>query len=291
MLTSMSHRAPRVCCRQITVADLDGIADLLTRGFASQPRDFWVRGLRRLSEHRTPPGFPKYGYLLECNGAPVGAVILIFSSIVGDGEARIRCNMSSIYVEPEFRGYGAMLRLQVLKYNHVTYFNVTAGPQLWPILEAQGFTLYCSGRFVAIPALYTKSERTHVELFSADIRAGEDLRPFEIELLRAHAKYGCISLICRAANRRHPFIFLSLPESRAPRAQLIYCRDVEEFIRFAGPLGRFLLRRGFPLVGVDADCPIKGMIGRYSAHRNYFKGPDKPRIGDLAYSELVILGA
>jgi hypothetical protein len=41
-------------------------------------------------------------------------------------------------------------------------------------------------------------------------------------------------------------------------AYLAYCRDVEEFVRLAGPLGRFLARRGLPLVVIDGSRPIKG---------------------------------
>ena len=49
-----------------------------------------------------------------------------------------------------------------------------------------------------------------------------------------------------------------------PYAYLAYCRDLEDFFRFAAPLGRFLARRGFPLVIIDSNGPIRGLIGRYS---------------------------
>ena len=69
--------------REINKADIGGVVNLLTTGFRRdhRSRDFWVRALQRLSEHATPEGFPKYGYLLECKGTPVGLTLLIFSSI------------------------------------------------------------------------------------------------------------------------------------------------------------------------------------------------------------------
>jgi hypothetical protein len=74
-------------------------------------------------------------------------------------------------------------------------------------------------------------------------------------------------------------------------AYLAYCRDLEDFVRFAGPLGRFLAWRGFPLVVLDSNGPIRGLVGTYSAaYPKYFKGPDQPRLGDLAYSERVVCG-
>ena len=126
----MSSLPPRINCREIGTADIDGIVNLLMSGFRDhhRTRDFWVRAFKRLSEHPTPPGFPKYGYLLDCKGTPVGVILLIFSSILVNGETRIRCNVSSWYVEPAFRGYAAMLVSRALKYKHVTYFNITPAP-------------------------------------------------------------------------------------------------------------------------------------------------------------------
>ena len=183
-----------------------------------------------------------------------------------------------------------MLRSPAMMHKHVTYFNISAVPHTWPILEAQGFRRYCDGQFVAVPALCTQSKRCRVEVATHDISASQDLQSFEIELLLTHAKYGCISVTCSSGDCRHPFVFLPVWEPlRAPKAYLAYCRDLEEFVRFAGPLGRFLAWRGFPLVAVDANGPIKGLIGRYSdGFPKYFKGPDKPRLADLAYSERVM---
>jgi hypothetical protein len=72
---------------------------------------------------------------------------------------------------------------------------------------------------------------------------------------------------------------------------LAYCLDLEEFVQFARPLGSFLVWRGFPPVVVDSNGPIKGLPGRYSDQfAKYFKGPDQPGLGDMAYSERVRFG-
>jgi hypothetical protein len=281
----------RIRYRQIGIADIDAIVNLLTRGMRIRTRDFWVRAFRRLMEHSTPPEFPKYGYLLEVNGTPVGVILLIFSTIIVKGEQRIRCSTSSLFVEPAFRSYAAMLRSQALKHRHVTYFNISPLPHMLPILEVQGFARYCDGRFVALPAFFRRSTRSHVELVTPDICAGEDLCIFDIELLLAHARLGCISLICSMPDGRHPFVFLPLRKAAACYAYLSYCRDLEDFVRFAGSLGRFLARHGYLLIVVDSNGPVKGLVGRYfSGSPKYFKGPDKPRLGDLAYSERVMFG-
>jgi hypothetical protein len=313
--------SPRIRCREVGAADLDPVADLLTSGFPDCGRDFWVLALARLSAHLTPPGYPKYGYLLECQGRPVGIILLIFSYVEIDGQRTIRCYTSSWYVETAFRIYAPLLAAHAAKHPNVTYINITPAPHTLPILEAQGYRRYCNGRILSIPALSTRSRGVDVKLVTEDIRPDDDLTSAQIELLLLHQRYGCISVICHEGDRRYPFVFLSPPASSMATifgaicsyvgdhllrrnnvrdrpallglspAYLVYCPVYENFVRFAGPLGRFLARRGKPLVVLDADGRVNGLIGWYfGGAPKYFKGPNPPHLGDLAYSEWVILG-
>ena len=93
-----------------------------------------------------------------------------------------------------------------------------------------------------------------------------------------------------------PFIFFPLRKRRGiipvPAMQLGYCRSIDDYVRCAGAIGRYLLRRGKPVVIVDANGPIAALPGIYSEARGrkYFKGPHQPRLGDLADTELAIYG-
>jgi hypothetical protein len=288
----MSSLPPRIRCREIGVADIDSIANLLAVGFRKRTRDFWVRALRRLSEHHTPPGLPRYGYLMENRGTHIGVILLISSAIVTNKETRIRCNVSSWYVEPTYRSYAGMMVSHALRHKHVTYFNITPDRHTLPILEAQGYVRYCSGRLISAPVPFGWCCGSRIQLAEPGICADEDLPFSEIELLLQHAAYGCISVICSSANRRYPFVFL--PRWKAgvvPFAYLAYCRHLDDFVRFSGPLGRFLARRGFPLIALDTNGAIGGLVGKYYDDApKYFKGPDQPRLGDIAYSERVMFG-
>src|SRR5262245_15833790 len=125
---------PRVRCREIGVADIDSIVNLLAVGFRKRTRDFWMHAFRRLSEHPTPQGLPRYGYLLENKGTHIGVILLISSAIATNKVTRIRCNVSSWYVEPAFRSYAGMLVSRALRHKHVTYFNITPDRHTLPIL-------------------------------------------------------------------------------------------------------------------------------------------------------------
>jgi len=297
----MPSQPSQIRCREIQLHDIDGIASLLHTGFPERNRDHWVRTLDRLAAHATPPGYPKFGYMLECDGKPVGVLLLIYSLTPVDGDTQIRANVASWYVDPAFRGYAALLTSRALARKNVTFFNITAARHTWPILEAQGFTAVGAGQFKAIPLFRAAPSGTRVTAVAADTSPGDDLSAADIALLRNHAAYGCISVICTAAQRRYPFVFARRShESKSarvpfsislPHALLIYCRELEEFVRFAGPLSRFLAWRGMPMVFIESNGPIRGLIGRFSAMSpKFYRGPHPPHIGDIAYTERVMFG-
>jgi hypothetical protein len=281
--------ASPVRCRQIREADLAAVADLLKRGFPTSPRNYWTTAFRRLRAHRPPEGCPRFGYLLEAEGRIVGVLMLIFSQ--AGATAPIRCNVSSWYVEPEFRGFASALARAAQKLKHVTYSNISPAPHTVPILEAQGYRLYSQGQFAAAPALRWGPAGARARMFRAEAR-DRDLPEFD--LLVAHAEAGCIVAVCDLDGERQPFVFVRrrLTPARLGVAQLAYCRDTETFVRCAGPLGRLLLARGYLGVLCDADAPIEGLPGvlfRDKAPR-FFKGPDRPPLNDLTFTELVLFG-
>ncbi|MFZ3353545.1 MAG: acyl-CoA acyltransferase, partial [Xanthobacteraceae bacterium] len=60
--------APKIRCREISEADIDAVADLLTRGFVGRSRGYWMQGLRRQAERQVPSGYPRFGYMIDNNG-------------------------------------------------------------------------------------------------------------------------------------------------------------------------------------------------------------------------------
>jgi hypothetical protein len=285
-----ARRQAGVRCREIRPADFDTIIDLLTYGFATS-REYWAHALKRLTDHATPTGFPKYGYMLESDGRPVGALLLIFTAM-GDSP-RIRCNVSSWYVAPEFRSYAPLLARHATRRKDVTYFNLTPASMTRRILEAEGYSVYARGRFVALPVFSSPWPKVRVR--EADFgrsEASDHLSHAEIRLLLDHVGYGCTSLICEVPGEQHPFVFAHHRRwAGLSAARLVYCRDCSDFIRFAGPLGRFLARRGYFLVSINGNGPLPGLIGSYKDNwPNFCKGAHPMSLGDIAYSELVMFG-
>jgi hypothetical protein len=278
-------------CRQIADLDLINVAELLEKGFPKRSRDYWFHVLKRLAAHSTPTGMPRYGYLIERAGTPVGAVLLISSRIQENDTVTIRCNVSSWCVEPTFRSYASLLISQATREQNVTYFNISPAKHTRPIVEAQGFSRYSSGQFVA-PVYPSIRRRMPLKIVGAHIYPNAHFEPYERDLLLAHREYGCISVWCMTHERAYPFVFLPrIVKSIVPCVQLIYCRHIEDFIRFARPIGSYLAFRGRPFVLIDSNGPICELAGTYydAVAPKYFKGPIAPRLGDLAYTEAAML--
>jgi hypothetical protein len=287
----------QIRCREISEADIDGVADLLTRGSLGRSRHYWMQGLRRQAAREVPAGYPRFGYMIDHDGKPVGVLLLLYSERSNGADKAIHCNLSSWYVEPAFRNYAPMLTKIAQKNKEVTYQNISPATWTWPIIETQGFSSYCSGLFFSIPALARATPGMTVESIAPDAEAVDGLDTTDVELLTRHARYGCLSLVCRtAAGEAMPFILLPLRIRRGlialPAMQLIYCRDVTDYVRCAGTIGRRLLRHGKIAVVLDSNGQVPGLPGIFSKARGrkYFKGPHRPRLADLTDTELVLYG-
>ncbi len=204
------------------------------------------------------------------------------------------CNFSSWYVDPGYRSYGAWLVSTALRHTDATYINISADSHTWRTIEAQGFRRYTDGMILSFPALGRPVPGVSIETFDPARDYHNILSAAEYDLLAAHVGYGCLALIAREGGSGHPFVFARRNALRGviPNHQLCYCRDVADFARFSGPLGRALLKQGVFAVLVEANGPLPALPGRYFAgvRPSYFKGSKEPPIGDLAFTEAVFFG-
>ncbi len=289
-----SNARGKVACRPIEDGDIGSLVDLLAEGFPRRRRSHWSNGLKRMAKRPPVAGCQKYGYAIVADEAIVGCLLLIASEREAEGRRSVRVNVSSWYVRPEYRFHASMLVSIAFRQKGVTLLNISPAPHTIPILEAQGYKCYASGQFVTAPA-FASGRSAQIVRVRPDTD-DQDLRGLDcIDLLRRHASYGCISLVCRDGDRIEPFVFARRRVVRTiiPAAQLLWCRDIDAFRAFAGPIGRHLLGRGVFMVSLDANGPIEGLRGSYRDGNGpkFFRGPEQPRLGDLADTEIAIFGA
>jgi hypothetical protein len=291
----LTHEAvSRTRCRQIGENDLEGLIGLLTRAYPKRTRSYWTHAMQQLARREAPAAYPRFGYVLEQDGMYVGVILLIFSRQNAQGKAQVKCNVSTWYVDPCHRAYASLLIASAIRHKEVTYVNISPAVHTWPTIEAQGFRCYCSGEIIAIPALSPPVAHTRVQEFDTSHDYGPALSKEERDVLVAHTGYGCLCYIVIEQGKANPFAFLPRRSFGGilPTLQLVYCRDVRDFARLAGPFGRTLISRGNLFVRLDAEAALPGLAGKYfrDRGRRYFKGPERPRIGDLTYSEGVLFG-
>ena len=199
-------------------------------------------------------------------------------------------------MHPEFRGFAQLLVSVALRNKDLTYLNISPAPHTWQIVESQGYTQYCAGVFFAFATLARPVSSTRIVQVSADGNAADIEALAEYDMLREHASYGCISLVCRSGGNLYPFIFrpFRIRSGRVwtPAVLAIHCRDQAELVKFAGNLGRFLALRAMPIIIMDANGPVAELPGFYSARRGrkYYRGSYHPRLCDLADTEFAIFG-
>ncbi len=282
----------RLEIREILEGDIHAITDLLTRGFPS-PRRYWEVGLERLRTRSAPLEMPRYGYMLEADGKPVGVILLISSLRRVKDRRALFSNLSSWYVDPAYRSHATQLLKRALTNKQATFLTLSPIIHVRPIYEALGFRCYSKGQLLAVPVLARNRQNSHTRIAGADSFKEFGLEEEERQRLELQASYGCISFCCVTDGQVRPFVFLPRTIRRfIPCAQLVYCRNVTDLIDVARPVGRYLLSLGRPFVLVDANGPIPGLPGKYfpNATPKYYKGPATPVLGDLTETEATIFG-
>lgn len=286
---------PQAVCRPINDNDIDAVVACLQRGFPDRPRRYWEQGLERMAQRPAIEDYPRYGQALIAEGKVVGVLLQIFSRRGAATGANVRCNLSSWCVDPEYRSHSLTLHMNSVKRPEVTYVNISPAPYTRKTIEAFGFRPFSQGRMIAAPILSAPQRKVRVVAFAADGPEAALLAQSERQLLAEHAQMGCRALVCVKDGLAYPFV---VQRHRIVRNliscwRLIYCREVGEFVRFANAIGRYLLFRGGPLCAVDAMERVPGLVGWFVPGRippKYFKGPVPPGLGDLAYTEVVVLG-
>ena len=277
-MTIDPQQASRVRCRAIAESDLDGLADLLARGFPRSRRDYWTAGFARWKNLPVIEGVPRFGYVLDGGLGPVGVILLISSQ---RGE-QIISNLSSWYVEPQWRTHSTLLISMATKLKHVTYLNASPAPHTWRTLQAQSFQPYNFGRSAVFGSARPRhGQRDHSRTICRKRSCCAITAPWAGSALVVE-KDGIVS----------PFVFKPrrLDKPPVPVMDVMFCRAPEDFRRCLPALARHFLPRGRLGFLIDGDMP--GMLSHYAEGKEprYFKGPYRPVLGDLAYTEKVLFG-
>jgi hypothetical protein len=185
-----------------------------------------------------------------------------------------------------------MLSIASTRRKDVTYVNISPAIHTRRAIEALGYRRYERGQMIFAPLLSLPRRGVRIAPFAPNTPAASALPQGEREILMDHQAFGCRAFIGVSGDAWHGFVTTQarVLRERAPCERILYCRDLETLSRFGGAIGAYLAKCGTFVCLVDADEKIPGLVGRFVADREpkYFKGPEAPRLGDLAYSEVAL---
>jgi hypothetical protein len=274
--------------REITADDLEAVRDLLVEGFSLRSRDYWTKGLARLGSLPRVEGFPRYGFLVDADGAAQGVLLTITSDHGARGR---RTHLSSWYVREAYRHYALALFRQALDLENTTFVNPSPADHILPILRTFGFEPYTGGTVALDLRLALRGRSAGGAVRRLGIDGLADLPAPDARLAEDHLRSGCEVFRLQTAGRAGLLIHRRKWIRRAlPCSQVIFA-DPELVLELAGPVMRALAARGSLVALCDVGQTREPAIGRvFQRGIRYFKGPEPPPAGDLSYSELAIFG-
>jgi hypothetical protein len=272
----------------------DAIA-LLCRGFPEQAQSFWEAGLaeiERLHAHFDQGDAP-LGYLMSMAERDVGVLLTCRSARRRpDGSLYPVVNLSSWYVDPNFRLLAPMMLRRVVAESGSLYTDLTPSHGVARINPQLGFELWNDGMMIAGSLPWAAMPAGTAEVLPFDAGSDAGLHPQDRDLLAWHADRGCMAALLNDADRSQPLLFRMIRRKGVPFAHLIYAESRIAVTQNLAPIMRYLLARGVFLLCVDAiksDCPLGTKF--WPTRKTFWKGEMRRDRIDYAYSELVLLGA
>jgi acetoacetyl-CoA synthetase len=138
---------------------------------------------------------PDRGLVLVDNSEIVGFLGTIYAKREINGKAGLTCNLSSWYVQPRYRGWGAALLHAALRDVSVTYMSLTPNPLSQQVFKMLGF-LELGGSVLVLPPLLhaetLRHARPRINFDPDDVHAS--LNDRQRSIFDDHAPYDCLQL-------------------------------------------------------------------------------------------------
>jgi acetoacetyl-CoA synthetase len=282
--------------RPAAAEDIEEICRLLDEGFNNPEvgRQDW----RRIFEHSWSGSSHNFGFVLTIESEVVGFLGTIYSRPPRRTQPpELVCNLTSWYVRPEYRGWGALLLAEAMRDNSVTYTSLTPGPETQPVMQSLNFATLEKRRIFApllnLPTLWASGIRFEYEpekiyslLNEADRRIYED-----------HAHYDLLHVVVRHGSDSS---YLVLKRRvlhagrwiRVPFSEMLYCSKPALLARHFEWIKLALLarQRTILLAAHERFVPATVRALRNARLDRYRSSSDLTAADlDLLYSEFVLL--
>jgi hypothetical protein len=266
---------------------------ILSRGFPARPPSFWKESIERLSAYRRATGGPPIGRLMTVEGRRVGVILTIASKHRSGERERDVVNLSSWYVEDEYRWLAPRMLARIVADDNVVFTDLSPNPQTARLNERLGFHTAAEGLRLHFLPWTAVSSRSSGRMVPFEHIPPGVIPAAELELLAHHRELGSIAAALRAGGSYYAFLFQPTRRRGLPTARLLLAPSRQLVEEHRAAIARFLLasHRVFALTfHGDSSAVSKGggVLWNRSASVQV-KGKWEPERIDHTYSELVFL--
>ena len=283
---SRATTGPRV--RAVDDRDEGEVCRLLSAGFGHKLP--WHRMFNHKWQHDVMPR----GFVLTANDKIVGFIGLICVVRHLAGKSGLVCNLSSWYVQPDYRGWSNALIAAATQFEGVTYTSLTPGPIARRILLAMGFVTLDKETHYLPPFLQVMTLSKRAQL----IFDPAEMRPLLSETRRLvlddHSRYDCLPMLlidgdetAFAVFRRRLYRgrFFSVPYS-----EMLHCSADNLMDRYLERVKLGVMRRQRSVLMTVGKQYIPTSYGITVSGRNLFRSETfAAHELDKLYSELALL--
>lgn len=305
--TDVGHKTQGVYVRPVEVDDIERICALLHR--AGIERDGFDQRIapevwRNLFDYRWLEQKPDRGFVLVDNAEIVGFLGTIYAQRAINGKAGLTCDLSSWYVQPRYRGWGAVLLRAALRDVSVTYTSLTPNPLSRQVLRMLGFIELSGPVLVMPPLLHAETfrhARPRISFSPDDVRAS--LNDRQRSIFDDHAPHDCLQLAVREGPE-HAYIvvkrrMMPVPKLASllhlglpmPCSEILHCSNPPLLTRHLERVKLAILRRQrtMLLLAEARLFPQRLHGATIKEHTSYRSRLFDASDLDKLYSELVLL--
>jgi len=291
----VAHTEPRASrlppdIRPVRGTDIEQLCAFLHRGFGTRiPVAAW----RLLFDYKWLEEKPNLGFLLVAGNEILGFIGTVYARRLIQGKTVLVCNLSSFYVQPDYRGWSFALLEHALRDESVCYTSLTPSRTVVHMCEAMGFSYIERNKIILPPLLNATTLRgpsPRIIFDPEQVRAlldGEQRQIFD-----DHAPYDCLQLVLQSGAERAYLVVKRRKIRRLPVSDLVYCSA-------PSLVARHLERVKLAVIWRQRSVALTAEAGLFGALRPLGVVIRRPRLFrssilqahefDKLYSELILL--
>ncbi len=243
----------------IHYTDRHVLLDILNRGFR-RPESYWSDGLARIQllGGNAVAGVP-LGYIMVVKGRNVGVVLTPASvRLTSAGTRGNVINLSSWYVDPEYRWRAPLMLKSVLQAHDALFTDLTPTPEVYRINVALGFQPISQGLIVTPLPLASVGVTKRVRVRDLDAGTAADLPDGIGPFLVDHKKLDCIPAAIETPDGLFGLMFRRVSTKMFPCVELVYCQSTAVLAAQLTSVARYLRTKGlFTLIADDTGQELR----------------------------------